>query len=60
MKKEKKEVKRGLVESASARFYFILFNILLMKYINFKVTRLLGRSAPIFYLNCEHVLFVYI
>jgi len=23
-------------------------------------TRLLGRSAPIFYLNCEHVLFVYI
>ena len=25
-----------------------------------KVTRLLGRFAPIFYLNCEHVLFVYI
>ena len=24
------------------------------------VTRLLGRFAPIFYLNCEHVLFVYI
>ena len=23
-------------------------------------TRLLGRFAPIFYLNCEHVLFVYI
>ena len=25
-----------------------------------KITRLLGRFAPIFYLNCEHVLFVYI
>ena len=24
------------------------------------ITRLLGRFAPIFYLNCEHVLFVYI
>ena len=23
-------------------------------------TRLIGRFAPIFYLNCEHVLFVYI
>ena len=23
-------------------------------------TRLLGRFAPIFYLNCEHVVFVYI
>jgi len=23
-------------------------------------TRLLGRFAPIFYLNCEHVIFVYI
>jgi len=28
-----------------------------MKIIN---TRLLGRFTPIFYLNCEHVLFVYI
>ena len=26
----------------------------------FMKTRLLGRFAPIFYLNCEHVLFVYI
>ena len=26
----------------------------------FIFTRLLGRFAPIFYLNCEHVLFVYI
>ena len=26
----------------------------------YKHTRLLGRFAPIFYLNCEHVLFVYI
>ena len=37
MKKEKKEVKRGLVESAAARFYFILFKILFMKYIYFNV-----------------------
>ena len=27
---------------------------------HFYYTRLLGRFAPIFYLNCEHVLFVYI
>ena len=26
----------------------------------FNITRLLGRFAPIFYFNCEHVLFVYI
>ena len=30
-------------------------NPLLVKFTN---TRLLGRFAPIFYLNCEHVLFV--
>ena len=28
--------------------------------LNFRITRLLGRFAPIFYLNCDHVLFVYI
>jgi len=28
--------------------------------INICNTKLLGRFAPIFYLNCEHVLFVYI
>jgi len=27
---------------------------------DFSFTRLLGRFTPIFYLNCEHVLFVYI
>ncbi len=29
-------------------------------FLDFIITRLLGRFAPIFYLNCEHVLFVYI
>ena len=35
----------------------VVNGILLFK---FRITRLLGRFAPIFYLNCEHVLFVYI
>jgi len=34
----------------------VLFN----RYLSMQITRRLGRFAPIFYLNCEHVLFVYI
>ena len=34
--------------------------IMITFFMLFKETRLLGRFAPIFYLNCEHVVFVYI
>ena len=37
-----------------------LINELIAELSKILTTRLLGRFAPIFYLNCEHVLFVYI
>jgi len=41
--------------------YMITFlGLMVLHVLHFIYTRLLGPFAPIFYLNCEHVLFVYI
>ena len=41
-------------------FFSIFLKNVTASFVELCNTRLLGRFAPIFYLNCEHVLFVYI
>ena len=57
--------KGTIVVTSSRVLWSTMWNITLFIWFvnrtrNFISTRLLGRFAPIFYFNCEHVLFVYI
>ena len=50
----------GILKTVFSLLFAVLINNQFFKLEMYFITRLLGRFAPIFHLNCEHVLFVYI